>query len=80
MTKEDDHMNRRPADEEFTSFHEQYIRLVPDGSVLDHLAAQLDKTTDYLSSMTEMQANGRYAEGKWSIKEVLAISPIMKEL
>lgn len=64
-------MLKRPLENEFPHYYGPYIQLVPEGNVLDLLDSQLDKTIGLLSSLTEEQVNFRYAEGKWSLKEVI---------
>jgi uncharacterized damage-inducible protein DinB len=49
-----------------------YIKHVPDdGMVLDHLEKGLQQMIAFVEPLTEEQLLYRYAEGKWSIKEVL---------
>ncbi|OPA73736.1 hypothetical protein BVG16_26980 [Paenibacillus selenitireducens] len=64
-------MLQRPVENEFPYYFGPYIELVPEGHVLDLLDSQLAKTISLFSSLTEEQLNFRYAEGKWSLKEVL---------
>jgi uncharacterized damage-inducible protein DinB len=50
-----------------------YIGLLPDdGLILEHLKNNLVLTSNLLRSLDEQQLNYRYAEGKWTIKEILA--------
>lgn len=64
-------MLQRPKAEEYNAYYRKYIELVPEGNLLELLATQQDETTKKLSSLTEDQENYRYAQGKWSVKEVL---------
>lgn len=64
-------MNQRPAKEEYATYYGQYIDLVPEGELRTILVKQLDDTCRFLSGLTEEKANYRYAEGKWSLKEVI---------
>lgn len=64
-------MLNRPLNEEFDASNEKYVRLVPEGDIRDILTESLQVTTDLFSTLTEDQANYRYAPGKWSLKEVL---------
>jgi hypothetical protein len=64
-------MLQRPSKEEYMHDYEQYIGLVSEGSVTDILEKQLASTTELLSDIPEAQADYRYAEGKWSLKEVI---------
>ncbi|KOY17917.1 DinB family protein [Paenibacillus xylanivorans] len=64
-------MVERPTTEEYAAFYEGYIQLVPEGNITERLELQANIVQTLLSSMTEEQANYRYAEGKWSVKEVI---------
>ncbi len=61
----------RPAPEEYAPYFAHYIDLVPDGDVLELLRHQVDDTARLVGAVSERDAGFRYAEGKWSIKEVL---------
>lgn len=64
-------MSNRPTTDEYNTYMETYVRLVPEGDIDDILIQSLKNTTEFLSSVTENQANYRYAPGKWSLKEVM---------
>lgn len=64
-------MNNRPSKDEYPAYFETYISLVPDGRIEDILHSQLEETRSFLVQLTDEQANHRYAEGKWSVKEVV---------
>ena len=61
---------RPEADEAAPGYH-GYIAKVPDGNLGDHLMDQLHELEHLLTQVTDRAALTRYAEGKWSIKEVL---------
>ncbi len=61
----------RPDPTEYAPYFGAYIAQVPQGDVLDLLARQIDHTRALLSDIRESDANFRYAERKWSIKEVI---------
>jgi hypothetical protein len=61
---------RPEADEAAPAYH-GYIAKVPDGNLSDHLMDQLHELEHLLAQVTDRAALARYAEGKWSIKEVL---------
>src|SRR5205085_154662 len=52
-------------------YYGKYISLVADGDILAALNQQLDETLSLLGSISESQANFRYAPDKWSIKELV---------
>ncbi|MDQ0192827.1 DinB family protein [Paenibacillus wynnii] len=61
----------RPSKEEYNAYYESYVKLVPNGDIHDILTQSLKSTITVLSNVVEERANYRYAEGKWSLKEVL---------
>jgi uncharacterized damage-inducible protein DinB len=61
----------RPAASEYAPYYEKYTSLVPAGDIVDTLNSQLESTLSTLRAITEEQGDSRYAEGKWSIKELL---------
>jgi hypothetical protein len=60
----------RPAPNEYVPYFAQYVDLVPQGDVLAILGRQVDETVALLGGLSDRDADYRYAEGKWSIKEV----------
>ncbi|WP_028551785.1 DinB family protein [Paenibacillus sp. UNC451MF] len=65
-------MNQRPTSSEYAPYYSTYIRLVPEeGDLSQILKEQLNSTYALLSDLTDEQGNYRYADGKWSVKEVL---------
>ena len=62
----------RPAETEYASFYAGYISRVPaDADPLLMLDQQPAQLRALLSGLTEAQAGQGYAEGKWSLKELL---------
>lgn len=61
----------RPAADEFAPFYGTYVSKVPEGDVARYLETQLRETRSLLATIPEGRGNHRYAEGKWSIKEVI---------
>jgi uncharacterized damage-inducible protein DinB len=51
--------------------HAAYIELVPEDDVMAALQQQSSETQKMLASLDEERAAYRYAEGKWSIKELV---------
>ncbi|SDW71059.1 DinB family protein [Paenibacillus sp. PDC88] len=64
-------MNQKPSQEEYAGDIGDYIRLVPEGNIIDILLAQEKQMTELLASLTESQGAYQYAEGKWTLKEVV---------
>jgi hypothetical protein len=61
----------RPAKNEYDSYYERYISLVPDEDVLIALDQQLAETMILLRSLSDQHGSFRYEPHKWSVKEVL---------
>lgn len=62
---------RRPVEGEYIQYQWNYIKRVPDGDLIEHLKAQTESVIARCSKLTEEEINCRYAEGKWSVLEVL---------
>jgi uncharacterized damage-inducible protein DinB len=62
---------KRPQQDEYALYYGKYVELVPSGDFLEILRDQCRDLVNLLSPLTEDQAEFRYAQGKWSIKEVL---------
>ena len=61
----------RPAAGEFDPYYEKYISKVDTGDFIEILAHQADETLSLLRAIPDNAADYAYAEGKWSIKEVV---------
>jgi uncharacterized damage-inducible protein DinB len=61
----------RPAADESITYYHRYIDKVPDEDIAGQLTAQLREIERMFESVTDRDALFRYAEGKWSIKEIL---------
>ena len=62
----------RPAPDEFDEFYASYIDLIPSGAdPRAILREQLNSLPGLMITVSEDNAGHRYAEGKWSIKEVV---------
>jgi len=57
--------------EEAAPFYEGFLAAFPDGRVGIHLQAQAVELEDLCAGLSESGAMFRYAEGKWTIKEVI---------
>ncbi len=56
---------------EYASYYQPYVDLVPEGDLIHSLSRQMEETVAFLKDITDAQGEFRYAEGKWSIKEVI---------
>lgn len=61
----------RPQADEYAAHFTPYISKVPDGDLLETLEAQWEELGCLLEELDDDAAEYRYAEGKWSVKEVL---------
>ncbi|MGE5681771.1 MAG: DinB family protein [Bacillota bacterium] len=65
-------MFKRPGENEYSDYYKSYIALIPEGTnIIQALEKQLEEFTEFFSSIPEDKAGYRYAEGKWTIREVL---------
>jgi hypothetical protein len=63
--------NERPNADEHSPFHLTYINAVPAGDIFETLGRQPGELATMLSSLSEEMWRHHYAEGKWSVLEVL---------
>jgi len=61
----------RPDATEHVPYFGRYTTLVPDGSIAETLRKQRDETAALLARVPANLEDYRYAEGKWSVKEVV---------
>ena len=61
----------RPAIEFVPDFYKGYVQLVKDFDVIEALTKSSAHTLELIRSIPETQGEYRYAEGKWSIKELI---------
>lgn len=66
------HPISRPSPAEFADFYAPYIAAVPGGDLLTILREQGHDTHALATSLSEAQANHRYAHEKWRTRDVLA--------
>lgn len=61
----------RPGSDEHAPYFKRYIDLVPEGDIVDTLMIQLGETLRLLQDVGPQKEMYRYAEGKWSIRQVV---------
>lgn len=62
----------KPAVGEYDPYTIMYIKLLPDdGLVLDHLRTNTEMMKRFFRGLNDEQWIYRYADGKWTIKEIL---------
>jgi len=64
-------ITERPRSQDYDNFFERYVRQVPDGELTKIYVQQMDSFYSLISSLSESEAEFRYEEGKWSIKEIV---------
>ena len=60
----------RPEPADYAPFYAGYVSLVPEEDVLSAIETQSSETQKVLASLDDARGAYRYAEGKWSVKEV----------
>lgn len=60
-----------PDPTEHAPYYGKYIALVPDGDIVGMLRSQIESTVDLLRGVPGDREQHRYAEGKWSVREVV---------
>lgn len=63
--------SKRPTPSEYAPYVERYIALVEGDEIIPVLAAQVDAVRRSFAAVPPARAGYRYAEGKWSVREVL---------
>ena len=66
-----DHGPGRPDADECLPYYFQYIRLVPDGHIVERLERQITESAAFLSAFTPQEALRREAPGEWNILEIV---------
>lgn len=61
----------RPASNEYPAYFDSYIKLVKDENVFRFMESQILSMQAFLSEIPEDKEDYTYAEGKWTLKEVL---------
>ena len=62
---------QRPSANEYAANHQKYFDLVPEGDYLSLLRQNLTDTITRCEKIPAEKLDYKYAEGKWTIKEVL---------
>lgn len=61
----------RPDKSEYDPYYEKYVSLVAKDDILDTLGSQPTLLQDLITGLPEDKGTFAYADGKWSVKEVL---------
>jgi uncharacterized damage-inducible protein DinB len=61
----------RPQQGDYNPYFDNYISLVKGENIIAVLESNLRTTRDFLKSIPEEKADYAYADGKWSVKQVI---------
>ncbi len=61
----------RPSAAEFASFYAGYVSLVPEADIMSVLEGQADVVRLQIRTFIPTREQFRYADGKWSVREML---------
>jgi hypothetical protein len=64
-------MINRPQPDEYSAFAARYVDLVGNAPILEILEQQKESTYDFFKGIIPDKGAYAYAEGKWTVKEVL---------
>jgi len=62
---------KRPEKEEYDPYYEGYVSLVPDGNIVEIMERQSGELREIFAAIPDEKGPYAYAEGKWTIKELL---------
>ena len=62
---------QRPSAQEHAPYYRTYIDLVPAGDLVDIAERQIGELRTLMQPVTDAQSLTRYAEDKWSVREVI---------
>jgi hypothetical protein len=62
---------QRPTETEYATFYRGYVALVPETDIVGVLEPQVEEIRRLLAPVSAEKETYRYAEGKWSIRQVL---------
>jgi hypothetical protein len=63
--------NNRPQQDEYGDYYEDYINLVESPNVIQALIQQGQKVYILIQQLSDEEASYRYADDKWSVKEII---------
>jgi hypothetical protein len=61
----------RPGETEYAPFYAGYVALVPEAGILEALEGQVDEVLALAGRVPAEKELHRYAEGKWSLRQVM---------
>ncbi len=70
-TSTESRWRRRPDSSEYDSYYETYVSKVGNGDVIEVLRTTGSRAAEILASVPAERLDFRYADGKWSVREVI---------
>ena len=64
-------MTKRPTSSEYNDYYSLYVESVPDGNIIDILTTEGERAVQLFDSFDEFIGAFRYADGKWTVAEVV---------
>lgn len=61
----------RPAKTDYAEYYQKYIDLIEGDDIISILSSLNKETSDVLNSFSQNKGNYTYAQGKWTVKEVV---------
>lgn len=61
----------KPGENEYAQYYKPYVESITSENIIEVLENQLCEVEEFFKNIDEEKSNYRYAENKWSIKEVL---------
>ena len=62
----------KPQPAEYDPYYQKYISLVPEDEIIPALDSQMNELAELLKDVPEEKGTFAYADGKWTVKEVLS--------
>ena len=62
----------RPQPAEYDPYYQKYVGLVPEDEILPAIEGQIDELNKLFDGVPEEKGTFAYADGKWTVKEVLS--------
>ena len=63
---------RRPEASEYNEYYDKYVSLIDESDLMSTLEEQIREARDLFAGFPEERGSHAYAEGKWTIKEVIS--------
>jgi hypothetical protein len=61
---------KKPQLDEYAAYYQRYVDKIPACDISDYLSKQVDAFTGFLAALPDTKHEYRYAEDKWTIKQV----------